>query len=752
MNLRRAIRIHVVSLLAAVSVLAFPGVPASPTEARPDVAIDPALSVRVASTERGVPAILSWDPGQVARSEVAAYLESEGIDARVLDGLSIAFACATGAADVQALASAPGAISVWGDQPLEPALDRSVRTAFNGEPSSIWEGLGYTGKGVGIGVVDTGLDGRHPDLEYGTKTKLNVRVITSAHDLQGPYAQCSAPDSYTEQLTDSELTSGHGTHLASVAAGDGTASGGRYRGVAPDASLVGVGAMESAAVHTSACASHEPCPREQRTYLSLMGAIAGINYVWRTGLGECAPPECPYVRPMPTTRVILAGWTGDGLFDPAHPMQSVVRDMRAYGINVVFPVGNEGPDQSDCSTAETCGFNPFAAAEGAISVAATPRESDATLEDYSSRGDPVPRQDHDETFRYMPTLSAPGTGVVAARRPGLSPLTQLPGSNLGGRPHDPPSLDRRYTPLTGTSVAAAHVAGAIALMQEAAREASGCYLGATKVIDILRSTADPMPGYQSWEAGAGALDVKEALAQAEAGGPPSPDEWMCPGRSNEPVPPIEEYSPTFTREDLFLHRNLSPIGNVDARQDRFLVWDYLSPFGAAPAAYAANNIAGIVQGAHLPEHSLTMRGVAEGDLDTIAFDLYAAGWAQSTIQCPLALSFQLIVDGVPVLDQDITGSNLGVAYEPADPADPTVVKVRFALTNLWQATKELGLPHGTRVKHDVYLNVQNFYACNEIVWLYDGSKQPSGLIVNLPEPSKKGYVAVNVLDPPPPPA
>jgi subtilisin family serine protease len=255
-----------------------------------------------------------------------------------------------------------------------------------------------------------------------------------------------------------------------------------------------------------------------------------MNYVLSTALEGCSPPYCPGFKPL-TAKVILAGWTQDGLHDPWHPMTNIVRDLGWYGMNVVFPVGNEGPTQSNCSSAQTCHFNSFAVGEMAIGVAATPKESDATLEPYSSRGDPSVREERGETFRYEPMLSAPGTGVVAARRPGLAPVAQLPGSNLGGMPHSEVGLERRYTPLTGTSVAAAHVAGTIALMQEAARKASGCYLTAKEVIDILRSTADSMPGYQTHEVGAGALDVTDAVARAMVGGAPSQDPWMCPPAS-----------------------------------------------------------------------------------------------------------------------------------------------------------------------------------------------------------------------------
>jgi serine protease AprX len=523
------LRVHLVGTLVLIGVLAYPTVPAIPAEAPVLATIDPALTSQVA-VEGVAPAILTWDRTQADRTQVASYLRENDVDAHVLSDLSVAFACAGSSTDLNMLAGAPGAVSVWGDRALEPALDESVRTVFNGDPNTVWQGQGYTGKGVGIGVVDTGIDATHPDLQSGIKTKLNVRVLVSKHDVTGPYSDpCGVTDTYSDQLQDSELTSGHGTHLASVAAGDGTVSGGRYKGVAPGADLVGVGVTESVSPQTSFCPSDQPCTSpEQRTYLSLSGAIAGMNYILATGLEGCSPPLCPQFQPL-TTKVILAGWTQDGVHDPWHPMAWMVRDLGWYGINVVFPVGNEGPAASDCSAAATCNFNAFAASSGAIAVAATPRRSDATLEPYSSRGDPIVRQERGESVRYLPTLAAPGTGVVAARRPGVAPFAQLPSSTLGGKPHSEIGIDRRYVPLTGTSVAAAHVAGAIALMQEAAVKANGCYLTAARVMSILRSTADPMPGLQAHEVGSGALDVKGAISQARSGGSSSPDPWMCPG-------------------------------------------------------------------------------------------------------------------------------------------------------------------------------------------------------------------------------
>ena len=212
---------------------------------------------------------------------------------------------------------------------------------------------------------------------------------------------------------------------------------------------------------------------------------------------------------------------------------------------------------------------------------------------------------------------------------------------------------------------------------------------------------------------------------------------------------IEEYVPTFTRTDAWLHANGSPIGNVDARDGKFLRWDATKPTAGTPAVYSSHNLAfaaGVPD--HDPAHFLTMQGTVPGDLNAIAFDLYFKGWAQMTLGCALALSFELKVDGETFIYQGATGGSNGISYRKVD--DTTHV-ARFALTNLWGASKEYATKYGPDVTHNVYLSVQNFYLCNELTWLYDGAATPSGFVVNLPEPGKKGYTEIDVLDPPPPP-
>lgn len=106
---------------------------------------------------------------------------------------------------------AGGVARVALDRTIRLALDRSV--PMIGAPAA-WA-AGLDGTGVTVGVVDTGIDNKHPDLAGA--------VLDSAN--------------FTEEPDISD-TSGHGTHVASTITGSGQASGGRYTGVAPGAKLV----------------------------------------------------------------------------------------------------------------------------------------------------------------------------------------------------------------------------------------------------------------------------------------------------------------------------------------------------------------------------------------------------------------------------------------------------------------------------------------------------------------------------------
>lgn len=111
----------------------------------------------------------------------------------------------TPASGAQAKASSSNGIKkIWLDRLLKPILDQSV--AQIGAPAA-WE-QGYDGSGVRVAVVDGGVDTTHPDF---------AGKVVAARDFTG---------------AGNIDTFGHGTHVASIIAGSGAASAGRYRGVA----------------------------------------------------------------------------------------------------------------------------------------------------------------------------------------------------------------------------------------------------------------------------------------------------------------------------------------------------------------------------------------------------------------------------------------------------------------------------------------------------------------------------------------
>ncbi|MGZ0148518.1 S8 family serine peptidase [Kribbella sp. WER1] len=102
-----------------------------------------------------------------------------------------------------------GFSKLWLDGKRQIQLDQSVPQI--GGPDA-WQ-AGFTGKGVPVAVLDTGVDATHPDLA----------------------TQIAGEKNFTTESADDLV--GHGTHVASTIAGTGAASDGKYKGVAPDARI-----------------------------------------------------------------------------------------------------------------------------------------------------------------------------------------------------------------------------------------------------------------------------------------------------------------------------------------------------------------------------------------------------------------------------------------------------------------------------------------------------------------------------------
>ena len=151
-------------------------------------------------------------------ADVALVADALRRDARITDievgRRKIRFACAEDSPALEELRNLPQVSAVDPAPEYELGND-CVRAAIGLEQTEPPAALPWNGTGVLVGVADGGVDERHPDL----KNQL-AGVIARAAD--------SEPND----------PHGHGTHVCGIIAGDGTASGGKLRGVAPGARLV----------------------------------------------------------------------------------------------------------------------------------------------------------------------------------------------------------------------------------------------------------------------------------------------------------------------------------------------------------------------------------------------------------------------------------------------------------------------------------------------------------------------------------
>lgn len=165
-------------------------------------------------------------------------------------------------ADVIRLGEAHPEIEIHVGPGLRPLLDSSKKWT---RAELFRKETGFDGKGVVVGIIDTGIDILHPDFrnaDGSTRIKwlLQEGAPAGKHpELEQQY--CGQLDSSCAVLDEADInallanedpggtgdTSGHGTHVTSIAAGNGGPSqvkNPRYVGVAPGADLV-IGAMQS---------------------------------------------------------------------------------------------------------------------------------------------------------------------------------------------------------------------------------------------------------------------------------------------------------------------------------------------------------------------------------------------------------------------------------------------------------------------------------------------------------------------------
>ncbi|WP_010677130.1 S8 family serine peptidase [Bacillus timonensis] len=332
--------------------------------------------------------------------------------------------------------------------------DEHIRLANGDEP--------LTGKGVGVVVNDSGVDGTHGDHLFGKNLVQNVLGSVNLANL----VPGLLPITYLENVPNTDTNSGHGTHVAGTVGGTGAMSDGKYEGVAPGADLIGYGSGAT---------------------LFILDAISGFDYAIKN-------------KEKYNIRVITNSWGSSGDFDPTDPINIASKTAYNAGITVLFAAGNEGPSENT--------HNPYAKAPWVISVAAG--DSKVNLADFSSRGTngaggTFTLDGKEWTWKDAPTITAPGVDIVSTRA--IAPVSSL--AALQDVQTLKPSHVPFYTIMSGTSMATPHVAGIVALLLEANPE-----LTPDDIKQIIQDTATPMPGYEEWEVGAGYVDAYAAVTKA----------------------------------------------------------------------------------------------------------------------------------------------------------------------------------------------------------------------------------------------
>lgn len=392
-----------------------------------------------------------------ATGERVNALRRLGLQVRPLEHLPLAFVAGT-PAQLQQAVGAGAAVDVYPNDRLEYFSAESVR-AMGAEPL---QAQGLTGKGIGVAIVDSGIDATHPDLA--DHVTHNFKVINGDY-FGAPISDLIPPVLVSvdgSPYPNTDLTTGHGTHVAGIVAADGHTSPDQV-GVAPDATIIGYSCGDLVFLFTQ---------------LAAFDSIMQHRQEWNI-------------------RVVNNSWgTGFGVFDPGNPINVATKAMHDAGIAVVFAAGN---------ASEQMTLSPYAAAPWVISVGAATLDrqrapfSSAGLQFDNSSVVDIPADDHvrfegDSLGLYHPDVSAPGTKILSSGTPTAIGITA-------------PTLPGGTTSLSGTSMAAPHVSGLAALLFEARPD-----LTPDQVRDVLQVTAGKMEdGSPFWQSGYGFADGKAAL-------------------------------------------------------------------------------------------------------------------------------------------------------------------------------------------------------------------------------------------------
>jgi serine protease AprX len=398
-----------------------------------------------------------------------AALQAHGLTVQPMKHLPLALVRGT----VQSMSNAVAggaANDVYPDERIE-LLDQASADAMG---SAIPRANGFTGKGVTVAVVDSGCDASHPDLA--DHVTHNVKLYSAEYvNIPPDSSNTIAVPIEQGPYQNTDLGSGHGTHVAGIIAADGHTAP-EHIGVAPDANLVCYSIGE--VLFTTAVVTAYDHLLDQ----PLLWGVKVINNSWGNSFQQ---------------------------FDARAPVNVATKAVSDLGVNVFFAAGNSGRTNAEMS------LNPFSQAPWVTSVAA--EKLSHVRADFSSNG-----LKYDNSTAS--TIGAGGHTVFTGDRIGIyHPDITTPGDTISSTCDTAgtavgPCLPYGNTTASGTSMASPHAAGAAAVLLQA----NGS-LSINQVRNALQSTAKPVTdaaGTQLgfWQIGYGHVDLAAAVDLVRGGG------------------------------------------------------------------------------------------------------------------------------------------------------------------------------------------------------------------------------------------
>ena len=407
---------------------------------------------------------------------------------------SVSVAVAVGhPSEIKRVATSSRVQYVQADRPIEFYMQTShVATRGQDALDGFANSPGVDGSGMSVAVIDSGVDGNHPMFQTanGSKVLLNLKLACASGVLIPLSGPCAGPEgnAHDETFIDMTLTNdtdtpsagGHGTHVAGIVAGVQHKDL-PIHGAAPGVDIISLSVGQ---------------------VISVYGGAAGLNWVLEHHKNPCS--GCPPIK------VVNNSWGSGGSFDPNDLRSKLQHALVEQGVTVVWAAGNSGGNGTASAT------NPPAGSPvpGVLSVANYNDEGTGTrngkLSSTSSRG----KEGSPETY---PDISAPGSSITSACNPTLAVCASS----------DTVTRDRRFGTISGTSMAAPHVAGIVAQLIQAGRQSLGRDLRPEEIEDLLEDNAfkfefvlggtyEPDPrnsdNTTSFDKGHGLVDVKKTVA------------------------------------------------------------------------------------------------------------------------------------------------------------------------------------------------------------------------------------------------